>query len=65
MRLLIPFIVGIALVALLLGGCDTSDEPKRPSCRGSDGRQLQQSGPTAEAGCALGHGNTQSTDRKW
>jgi hypothetical protein len=65
MRRAIRLISGIALVVLLMSGCDAPGDPKPPGCRGSDGRQLQQSGPTAHAGCVLGHGNTQSTDRKW
>lgn len=65
MRRAIRLISGIALVVLLMSGCDAPDNPKPPGCLGSDGRQLQQSGPTDYAGCVLGHGNTPSTDRKW
>lgn len=65
MRRRVEIIAGAALLVLLLSGCDAPDESKPPGCLGSDERQLQQSGPTDDAGCVLGHGNTQSTDRKW
>lgn len=65
MRRAIRLLSGIALVVLLLGGCDGPDEPKPPGCRGLNGEQLKLSGPAGDASCVLGHGNTQSTDRKW
>lgn len=64
MSLPIRLIFGIALAVLLMNGCDAQNDAKPAECHGSDG-QLQRSGPAADAGCVLGHGNTQSTDRKW
>lgn len=65
MRLPIRLIFGIALAVLLMSGCDAQNDAKPAECRGPNVRQLPQSGPTDYAGCVLGHGNTQSTDRKW
>lgn len=53
MSLPIRLIFGIALAALLMSGCDAQNDAKPAECHGSN------------AGCVLGHGNTQSTDRKW
>ena len=64
MSLPIRLIFGIALAVLLMSGCDAQNHAKPAECHGSDG-QLQRSGLAADAGCVLGHGNTQSTDRKW
>jgi hypothetical protein len=64
MSLSIRLIFGMALAVLLMSGCDAQNDAKPAECHGSDG-QLQRSGPAADAGCVLGHGNTQSTDRKW
>lgn len=65
MRLPIRLLSGIALVVLLMSGCDASEDTRSTGCRGLDGRQSLQSSATDHAGCVLGHGNTQSTDRKW
>lgn len=61
----IQLIFGIALALLLMSGCDAQKDAEPAECRGPNGQQLQKSGPTDSAGCVLGHGNTQSTDRKW
>ena len=65
MALPIRLISGIALVALLTSGCDAPDNTKPTGCLGPNGRHSPQSSATDHAGCVLGHGNTQSTDRKW
>jgi len=65
MGLPIRLLSGIALVALLTSGCDAPDDIRPTGCRGPDERQSLQSSAIDHAGCVLGHGNTQSTDRKW
>lgn len=65
MRLPIRLLSGIALVVLLISGCDAPEDTRPIDCRAQDGRQSLQSSVTNHAGCGLGHGNTQSTDRKW
>lgn len=65
MALPIRFLSGIALVVLLTSGCDAPDDAKPTGCRAQDGRQPMQSRASDHEGCILGHGNTQSTDRKW
>jgi hypothetical protein len=61
----IQLIFGIALALLLMSGCDAQKDAEPAECRGANGQQLQKSGATDSEGCVLGHGNTQSTDRKW
>lgn len=65
MRLPIRLLSGMALVVLLMSGCDAPEDTRPTGCRGPDGRQSLQSSATDHVGCVLGHGNTQSTDRKW